>query len=313
MTQAVGGRARLAAQAPALRRRPASTARATPQQRSQDDGLVPREQLQSCDGLLHECHGEAGLLARGAASRRSRCLRRGCRRSLTTTAAPPPADSPTCSVDLASGISPSRPGCQHDANTRCSLCDLTTKAPVRDADWTALIAALFRASPHDPAIFALALPAVLALAADPLLSMVDTVFVGRAGTDALAALGVNSALFTLAFVVFNFLATGGWALVAVVVGWALAGVVGAGRVRLITLLWCRVPLWPARLPQQARTQPTAAAPPLPQPPRPWWRRLWPRGTRRRRARSRCRRWAWPRCWEARWRVCSSRAPTARWR
>ncbi len=145
-----------------------------------------------------------------------------------------------------------------------------------------MIGALFRSSPHDSAIFALALPAVLALAADPLLSMVDTIFVGQvgaadaplpvvtlplscclvlqlppamapaciesmlmlprlqqpaplphwllfsaplrsslppdlctavaaaaaqAGTDALAALGVNSALFTLAFVVFNFLAT----------------------------------------------------------------------------------------------------------
>ncbi|PRW33758.1 MATE efflux family [Chlorella sorokiniana] len=116
-------------------------------------------------------------------------------------------DSPTCSVDIVSGISPSRPGCQHDANTRCSLCDLSVKAPVRDADWTAMIGALFRSSPHDSAIFALALPAVLALAADPLLSMVDTIFVGQAGTDALAALGVNSALFTLAFVVFNFLAT----------------------------------------------------------------------------------------------------------
>lgn len=43
----------------------------------------------------------------------------------------PCADSPTCSVDIVSGISPSRPGCQHDANTRCSLCDLTVKAPVR--------------------------------------------------------------------------------------------------------------------------------------------------------------------------------------
>lgn len=148
----------------------------------------------------------------------------------------PCADSPTCSVDIVSGISPSRPGCQHDANTRCSLCDLTVKAPVRrcwgaillsapallrnmfcstglhqmpcavlsimtctaaaahrmlwlavlrpnpqvrDADWTALIGALFRSSPHDSAIFALALPAVLALAADPLLSMVDTIFVGQ--------------------------------------------------------------------------------------------------------------------------------------
>ncbi|EFN56963.1 hypothetical protein CHLNCDRAFT_51240 [Chlorella variabilis] len=94
--------------------------------------------------------------------------------------------------------------CQHDANTRCSLCDLTTRAPVRDADWTALIGTLFRSSKHDSAIFALAVPAVLALAADPLLSMVDTIF---AGADALAALGVNSALFTFSFVVFNFLAT----------------------------------------------------------------------------------------------------------
>ena len=130
-----------------------------------------------------------------------------------------PTDSPTCSVDLVSGVSPSRPGCQHDANTRCALCDLSVRAPVRDADWTALVGALFRASKHDSAIFALALPAVLALAADPLLSMVDTVFVGRAGTDALAALGVNSALFTLAFVVFNFLATA-TTCALLVLGWA---------------------------------------------------------------------------------------------
>lgn len=55
---------------------------------------------------------------------------------------------------------------------------------------------------------------VLALAADPLLSIVDTLFVGKAGTDALAALGVNSALFTLSFLVFNFLATATTPLVA---------------------------------------------------------------------------------------------------
>ncbi len=55
---------------------------------------------------------------------------------------------------------------------------------------------------------------MLALAADPLLSIVDTLFVGKAGTDALAALGVNSALFTLSFLVFNFLATATTPLVA---------------------------------------------------------------------------------------------------
>lgn len=99
------------------------------------------------------------------------------------------------------------PGCQHDAATPCALCDLTTRGPARDGDWTDLIGTLFRANKHDGAIFALALPAVLALAADPLLSMVDTIFIGQVGTDELAALGINTALFTFAFLVFNFLAT----------------------------------------------------------------------------------------------------------
>ncbi len=60
----------------------------------------------------------------------------------------------------------------------------------------------------DREIGALALPALGALAADPLVSLVDTAYVGRLGTVPLAALGVNAALFSLAFVVFNFLAYG---------------------------------------------------------------------------------------------------------
>ncbi len=64
----------------------------------------------------------------------------------------------------------------------------------------------------------LALPALGALAADPLVSMVDTVFVGRLGVVPLAALGVNTAIFTLAFVVFNFLAYGTTPMVARAVG-----------------------------------------------------------------------------------------------
>ena len=60
----------------------------------------------------------------------------------------------------------------------------------------------------DREIGALAFPALGALAADPLVSMVDTAFVGRLGTVPLGALGVNAALFSLAFVVFNFLAYG---------------------------------------------------------------------------------------------------------
>lgn len=60
----------------------------------------------------------------------------------------------------------------------------------------------------DRAIAALALPALGALAADPLVSLVDTAFVGRLGAAPLAALGVNTSLFSLLFVVFNFLAYG---------------------------------------------------------------------------------------------------------
>ncbi|MEN8144353.1 MAG: MATE family efflux transporter [Gemmatimonadota bacterium] len=70
----------------------------------------------------------------------------------------------------------------------------------------------------DSRILALALPALGALAADPLVSLVDTLFVGRLGTVPLAALGVNAAVFAMAFVVFNFLAYGTTPLVARAVG-----------------------------------------------------------------------------------------------
>lgn len=67
---------------------------------------------------------------------------------------------------------------------------------------------LLRRSPFDRDIFALAIPALGALAADPLVSLVDTAFVGRLGAVPLAALGVNASVFSLAFLVFNFLAYG---------------------------------------------------------------------------------------------------------
>ncbi len=70
----------------------------------------------------------------------------------------------------------------------------------------------------DREIVALALPALGALAADPLVSLVDTAFVGRLGADELGALGVTSAVFAVAFFVFNFLAYGTTALVAQAVG-----------------------------------------------------------------------------------------------
>ena len=59
---------------------------------------------------------------------------------------------------------------------------------------------------YDREILYLAIPALGALAADPLVSLIDTAFVGRLGAVPLAALGVNVALFNVAFVLFNFLA-----------------------------------------------------------------------------------------------------------
>lgn len=70
-------------------------------------------------------------------------------------------------------------------------------------------------------ILAVAVPALGTLAADPLLSLVDTAFVGRLGTTELAALGVDSAIFGFAFVLFNFLAYATTPMVA--------GARGAGR------------------------------------------------------------------------------------
>ncbi|MDH3190750.1 MAG: MATE family efflux transporter, partial [Acidimicrobiia bacterium] len=55
-------------------------------------------------------------------------------------------------------------------------------------------------------IFKLALPALGALAIDPLLTLVDTAFVTRLGVTELAALGVDTAILGFAFFGFNFLA-----------------------------------------------------------------------------------------------------------
>ncbi len=60
----------------------------------------------------------------------------------------------------------------------------------------------------------LAGPALITLAADPLVSLIDTAFVGRLGTVSLAALGVNAAIFSIAFFAFNFLAYGTTPMVA---------------------------------------------------------------------------------------------------
>jgi len=71
---------------------------------------------------------------------------------------------------------------------------------------------------YDREILTLAIPALGALAADPLVSLVDTAFVGRLGALPLAALGVNVAIFNFAFVLFNFLAYGTTPMVGKAIG-----------------------------------------------------------------------------------------------
>lgn len=62
------------------------------------------------------------------------------------------------------------------------------------------------AAPSGRQVWRLALPALGALATDPVLSLVDTAFVGRLGATELAALGVDVAIFSFVFAAFNFLA-----------------------------------------------------------------------------------------------------------
>jgi putative MATE family efflux protein len=62
--------------------------------------------------------------------------------------------------------------------------------------------------PFDRTILALGLPALGALAADPLYSLVDTAFVGNLGTEELGAVAVGTAAFTASFWLFSFLAYG---------------------------------------------------------------------------------------------------------
>lgn len=94
-----------------------------------------------------------------------------------------------------------------------------------------------RLKPVDREVLALALPATAALAADPLLSLVDTALVGRLGAVPLAALGICTAVFTTIFFGFNFLTYGTTAAVARLQG---AGDPDAAARYAVQALWLAV-------------------------------------------------------------------------
>jgi putative MATE family efflux protein len=89
-------------------------------------------------------------------------------------------------------------------------------------------------SPYDREILWLALPALGALAAEPLYLLVDTAIVGHLGRSQLAALGIASVILGGAFAIFNFLQYGTTAQVA------RAG--GAGQAELARRLGAQA-LW----------------------------------------------------------------------
>ena len=77
---------------------------------------------------------------------------------------------------------------------------------------------MFRITDDDRTIFRLAIPALGALAAEPLVALVDTAFVGRLDEESLAALGVVTGLLGLVFFVFIALAYASTPLIARAVG-----------------------------------------------------------------------------------------------
>ncbi len=90
-----------------------------------------------------------------------------------------------------------RAGSLHVAQHR-ARCDMTTQTVTSPAP--------LRRSPHDREIVRLAVPALGALAAEPLYLLADTAIVGHLGTNPLAGLAVAGTVLTAAFSVFNFLA-----------------------------------------------------------------------------------------------------------
>ena len=73
---------------------------------------------------------------------------------------------------------------------------------------------MLRRSPHDREILRLAVPALGALASEPLYVLVDTAIVGHLGTPQLASLAIAATVMATAFTVFNFLTYGTTAQVA---------------------------------------------------------------------------------------------------
>ena len=83
---------------------------------------------------------------------------------------------------------------------------IPSRRPPHPPPWGAPVMPDARPRPYDREIARLAVPALGALAAEPLYLLADTAIVGHLGTRPLAGLAVAGSVLTAAFSVFNFLA-----------------------------------------------------------------------------------------------------------
>lgn len=88
-------------------------------------------------------------------------------------------------------------------NSHLRICPQTARIPRRPRAHRPPTSQLL--APADREIISLALPALGALALDPLLSLIDTAFVGRLGVAALAGTGIATLILNVSFSLFNFL------------------------------------------------------------------------------------------------------------
>jgi putative MATE family efflux protein len=103
------------------------------------------------------------------------------------------------------------PGCRQRRRRPACVSLATT---VTTAVSTRPLRRIARRDDHDHEIFALAIPAFGALAAEPLYVLVDTAIIGHLGKRPLAGLAVSGIVLTAVFGIFNFLAYGSTAAVA---------------------------------------------------------------------------------------------------
>jgi putative MATE family efflux protein len=93
------------------------------------------------------------------------------------------------------------------------MASVAVKGPVGRRPWQQCLDDM-RVKPLDHEVFALALPALGALAAEPLYILVDTAIVGHLGTTQLASLAIAATVLSTGFTMLNFLTYGTTAQVA---------------------------------------------------------------------------------------------------